>query len=68
MRRAKLIVALTLATLLVVFTLQNVDVVEVRFLFWSLEMSRAIMLLGVLGTGIVLGWTFSELGTGRGKH
>jgi uncharacterized integral membrane protein len=43
-----------------VFTAQNFQVVDVRFLAWKLEMSRAILLLGVLGIGFVLGWLASS--------
>lgn len=63
MKRAKLWAALLLAGLLMVFTVQNYEVVEVRFLFWSVEMSRAIMVFGVFATGMVLGWlTTGHLG------
>ncbi len=58
----KLWVVLVLLALLGIFVLQNTRVVEVRFLFWRVEMSRALMLLGVLGTGLVVGWL---LGTVR---
>jgi uncharacterized integral membrane protein len=40
---------------------QNTRVVEVRFLFWKLEMSRSILLFGVLGVGAVLGWLFATV-------
>ena len=43
-----------------VFTAQNLQVVDVRFLAWKLEISRAILLFGVLGIGFVLGWLASS--------
>ncbi len=58
----KLWVVVSLLVVLGLFTLQNTRVVEVRFLFWRLEMSRALMVLGVGATGVVLGWL---LGTRR---
>ena len=51
----RLAVALLLASILVVFAVQNYQVVELRFLFWKLEMSRAIMLIGVFIVGSVVG-------------
>ncbi|NNL65514.1 MAG: LapA family protein [Myxococcales bacterium] len=65
MAQVKWIVLMVLAGLLAIFTVQNVEVVEVRLLFWSVEMSRAIMLLAVLAIGMVLGWLAAELGPGR---
>ena len=52
----KLWVVVALVVLLGVFVLQNTKVVEVRLLFWKLEMSRSVLLLGVLGSGIAMGW------------
>lgn len=52
----KLLLALAVAALLVLFIVQNYEVVELRFLFWKLEMSRAIMIFGVLIAGLALGW------------
>lgn len=39
-----------------IFVVQNTEVVEFRFLLWRLSMSRALMLFGVLAIGIVAGW------------
>jgi uncharacterized integral membrane protein len=52
----KLALALGAAALLVLFAVQNYEVVELRLLFWKIEMSRAIMILGVLAAGVALGW------------
>lgn len=62
----KLWIALLLALLLVVFAAQNYQVAELRFLFWKLEMSRSILMLGVFLGGIAVG----ALGSGfrRAKH
>jgi uncharacterized integral membrane protein len=54
--RWKLYAAVLLAVVVVLFTAQNVQVVEVRFLFWRLEMSRVLLLLGVFGAGALAGW------------
>jgi putative membrane protein len=56
----RLVVGIVLAGLIVVFTLQNADVVELRFLFWTWSMPRAVMIFGVLAAGILLGWILSS--------
>jgi len=50
------IIFICLIGLVVIFVLQNIQVVEVRFLFWTVSMSRALMLFGTLAIGLVAGW------------
>jgi len=52
----KLIVSLVLAVLLLVFIIQNAAVVELHLFFWTLSMSRSLMILFVLFIGLVIGW------------
>ncbi|MCG6969434.1 MAG: LapA family protein [Gammaproteobacteria bacterium] len=52
----KLIISLILVVLLVVFIVQNAAVVELHFLFWTLSMSRSLMILFVLFIGLLVGW------------
>jgi len=52
----KLVMLLILASLAVIFITQNVAVVEVSFLFWSISMSRALLILFLLVIGFALGW------------
>ena len=61
----KLWTVVVLLGLLGIFALQNTQLVQVRFLFWKIEMSRALVLLGVLGSGLVAGWLLGTLGRGR---
>jgi uncharacterized membrane protein YciS (DUF1049 family) len=58
--RIRFILVLFLLVSVAVFTAQNWQVVDVRFLAWKLEMSRAMLLLGLLGIGFVLGWLASS--------
>jgi len=51
----KLILILISAALAFVFITQNAPVVDVRFLFWNVSMSRALLIFFVLIIGIVLG-------------
>lgn len=61
MTNLKLTVGLLLAAIIVLFTLQNIEIVELRLLLWKISMPRALMIFLVLGVGIVLGWILSEL-------
>ena len=52
----KRIVFLVLGLLFATFIVQNAEVVQVRFLFWSAQASRAIIILGTFVLGIIVGW------------
>jgi len=52
----KRIVFLVLGLLFATFIVQNAEVVQVRFLFWSAQASRAIILLGTFILGIIVGY------------
>jgi uncharacterized integral membrane protein len=53
---ARNIVFVVLIALVIVFVIQNMQVVEVRLLVWTVSMSRALMILVTLLIGIVAGW------------
>lgn len=61
MQHVKLVIALLLITLVMTFAVQNYEVVQLRLLFWSVEMSRALLLFLVFATGIGLGWIMRSL-------
>jgi lipopolysaccharide assembly protein A len=52
----KLILILVLSGLTVLFIIQNVVVVEVRFLFWSIAMSRSLLMFFLIAIGMIIGW------------
>lgn len=52
----KLTLVLILVGLVVLFIIQNVVVVEIRFLFWSVQMSRSLLIFFLLAIGALLGW------------
>ncbi len=52
----KLYFVLSLVALVVLFIFQNMEVVEIRFLFWSISMSRSLMIFLVFFSGAVAGW------------
>ena len=39
-----------------IIVIQNTQVVEFRFLVWTISMSRALMLFGTLAIGFIAGW------------
>jgi putative membrane protein len=52
---ARTIVFVILLVVVLLFVVQNTQVVEVQFVVWKVSMSRALMLLGALLIGIVIG-------------
>ena len=50
------IFAVILIILVLVFVLQNIEVVKVSFLAWDISMPRALMIFGALIIGIIVGW------------
>ena len=56
MEHARTVLAIVLVAAVLVFVLQNTAVVEVDLLFWTVAMSRSLMLLSVLLIGVALGW------------
>lgn len=55
------IIILILLLFLVIFTVQNYEIVKIRFLIWSFQTSRAIVIFSTLFTGIVIGWISAYL-------
>ncbi len=53
--RFKLGTGLILALIVVIFALQNFQVVEVSFLIWKIEMSKLIMIFLLFGLGLITG-------------
>ncbi len=54
----KTIVAVTLLSIFTVFILQNTAVVEIKFIFWHISLSRVLILLGSLFIGFFIGLLF----------
>lgn len=58
--KIKLGVSLILAFLVFVFITQNTETVQVKFLFWSREMSLVLMVFLMFVAGIMVGWLVSS--------
>lgn len=56
MYQFKLTSVLILIGVIILFAVQNYEVVELQFMFWKLEMSRALLLFFVMAVGVALGW------------
>jgi putative membrane protein len=63
----KLLLGIILAGMAAVFIIQNVTSVDLTFLFWTLSMSRALLMFLILSLGFILGWllhgTFKRIKT-----
>ena len=52
----KLLLALVLLVLVLIFVLQNTAFVGINFMVWSFTLSRGLLVLLVLLAGIAVGW------------
>jgi len=50
------IIFVCLIAFVLIFVAQNTQVVEFRFLVWTISMSRSLMLFGTLAIGVAAGW------------
>ena len=53
--KTKTIIALLFISLIIIFSLQNVEITDVKFLFWKLSISRILVILGSFVIGILVG-------------
>ncbi|MFC1563673.1 lipopolysaccharide assembly protein LapA domain-containing protein [candidate division KSB1 bacterium] len=52
----KLVISLIIICFAVIFIIQNAAVVDTRFLFWTISMSRSLLIFIFLAIGIISGW------------
>ena len=66
----KLLLIIGFLLLLVIFTLQNTQRVNVKLFFWSIPMSIALTILIPLAVGLLIGWLGIPLiiAGRRGRH
>ena len=58
--KPKLIVALILVVLSVIFVFQNTEVVSVHVFFWTLQMSGIILIAGMFIVGCIVGYLLGK--------
>ena len=51
----KTLLALLFITIIVIFSIQNSEVTDIKFLFWKLSMSRVLIILGSFAVGVLVG-------------
>jgi uncharacterized integral membrane protein len=53
--RIRIFITILLAILLVIFTIQNSEIVVVKMFFWILEISRALLIIVCICIGLLIG-------------
>ena len=67
MIKIKAIIGLVLVAMVVTFAVQNATIVDVDFLFWSLSVPRALLVVLLLAVGFILGITVSSFSRLKGN-
>ena len=57
-RWLRYLIIVVLLTALILFSIQNVQIIEVQFLGWSLVTPRALLVFVVFVAGAIAGWVF----------
>ena len=57
----KMFGAIAALALVIIFVLQNTDVVSVAFLIWQIQASRVIIYLSIFLIGALVGWLARSL-------
>ena len=52
----KIIISIILACFALIFIIQNFAVIDIRFLFWTLPISSALLMFSLFLIGLILGW------------
>lgn len=65
--KIKYIALIVLVVLALIILFQNSKVIEIRLLFWRIEMSQIILVLLTLAVGFLLGIVVSKLTGTRSK-
>ena len=56
----KLIAGLVLIFIAVIFIVQNSEVVDIRLFFWTMSISRILLMFIILVIGIIIGFLFNS--------
>lgn len=58
----RLVAGMVLLILVVILTLQNAEIIFVRFLFYQFSMSKALLIFIVFSVGLIVGWFLRSWG------
>ena len=53
--KSKIVIIILLAVLLIIFVLQNTEIVIIKFWFWDLSIPRALLLFVTFAVGLIIG-------------
>lgn len=53
--KLKTLLAIFFATIIVIFSIQNAEITDVKFLFWKISVSRVLVILGSFSVGVLVG-------------
>ena len=53
--KTKIVVIVVLTVLLIIFVLQNTEIVVINFWFWDLSLPRALLLFVTFAVGLIIG-------------
>lgn len=53
--KLKTLLAIFFATLIVIFSIQNAEITDVKFLFWKISISRVLVIIGSFSVGVLVG-------------
>lgn len=56
----KLIASLAITCFVLLFLFQNADLVEIQILFWTISMSRSLLIFLLVGIGVLIGWLLNS--------
>jgi len=46
---------------IIIFSIQNLEAIDVSFLFWSASISKVVVIIGTYLLGMISGWGLVEL-------
>ena len=58
--RYKIILSIVLLVIVQIFIFQNMEIVPVRILFWTITVSRVFLMFSMLIIGVVVGWLLNS--------
>ncbi|MBI9080447.1 MAG: LapA family protein [Pseudodesulfovibrio sp.] len=58
--KAKAFSMIALLTFFLLFLFQNIQQVEVSFLFWTISTPRALLLVATLSIGVIIGYLLAQ--------
>lgn len=61
----RLIFGALIGAVMVIFAVQNTEMVTFHFLAWTITMNRAVLVIGVFVIGILFGWLLGSIGRSK---